>query len=88
MLTSLLLMTVLNANTVEIPVDTTVETLDQSIERHQIARANCAAGIVEDGDGVVRAYSWAFMPMNWLETNSGSPFEEESSEDSGPFASE
>ena len=42
------------------------ETLEQSLDRHAIARARCQAGLVETGELEVAAPSWAFIKMPWV----------------------
>lgn len=79
MLSTMLLSMVLGgAINIDIPADTAAETLDESLDRHAIARARCAAGMVEVNVDVARPdageYEWAFSAMPWLDTADNGPF--------------
>ena len=64
------------------------ESLEQSLDRHAVARARLSAGLVESGELKQASFDWAFNDMPWI-VSFANPFSD-SSDDAkvNPFAVE
>ena len=65
MINTLLLVThlALSAGTVDFQDS---ESLEQSLDRHAVARARLSAGLVESGELKAAAFDWGFADMPWV----------------------
>lgn len=64
------------------------ESLEQSLDRHAVARARCQAGLVETGALEVVKPDWAFNDMPWVIADYDGPFASSDDEKVNPFATE